>query len=607
MGCPTASLVLRVYQFRHDRIGLCVNILFLIFLQYVICFSTVFMIKSFMKINLLYRKGQIMKIISRALFCCSVCLMGASSVQAAGTYPTGAYQSPQTRYGQQMGYYNRGGYNQQGYASRNNMQQRAKTTRYSQQGVSAYNRNQYANAGYSSVSAAGRPQQPVNAAAGQVVSSTENGFTFDAGLSKQTAMWQFEMKDAGSKLHYDNIDWLVFNAGGKYVFGSGNNKFQIDAGLQYGMQTGETTMNDDDISHGGYPYGEYLAYNEQGDLVKVGDKVGHALSVGASEGGSMLGFHAGFGMKDFFKFGNLKITPSVGWRYLKYDLKTTNNKGMIVVNGDFDASCMTLADGSTQCWPLVGVYNEILNSPDFPGYTYFDADGVELEISANGSFVYPGTSTPAEPVYAAVNVGNWSYAEAEGTFYFEQPDVSHSYEVEWSGPYVALDMRYDINPTNVVTANVELGMPSYTAIGDQPYRFDWQHPKSVEDKAGVGSAFHFGLGANWATALTDSVALTVGLTYDYYSVADADATTYFNSDYYVGIYDSLVASMMQATGLGQLEAENVLLNGNENYSPNEVAIMIRELDQNGWKDTADGEIESFYKSMGIRVGLRAKF
>ena len=64
--------------------------------------------------------------------------MGASSVQAAGTYPTGAYQSPQTRYGQQMGYYNRGGYNQQGYASRNNMQQRAKTTRYSQQGVSAY-------------------------------------------------------------------------------------------------------------------------------------------------------------------------------------------------------------------------------------------------------------------------------------------------------------------------------------------------------------------------------------------------------------------------------------------------------------------------------------
>jgi cytochrome c-type biogenesis protein CcmE len=65
--------------------------------------------------------------------------------------------------------------------------------------------------------------------------------------------------------------------------------------------------------------------------------------------------------------------------------------------------------------------------------------------------------------------------------------------------------------------------------------------------------------------------------------------------------------MMQATGLGQLEAENVLLNGNENYSPNEVAIMIRELDQNGWKDTADGEIESFYKSMGIRVGLRAKF
>ena len=28
---------------------------------------------------------------------------------------------------------------------------------------------------------------------------------------------------------------------------------------------------------------------------------------------------------------------------------------------------------------------------------------------------------------------------------------------------------------------------------------------------------------------------------------------------------------------------------------------------NGWKDTAKDEIESFYKSLGIRVGINAKF
>lgn len=525
------------------------------------------MIKSHLRL-ILIKKGVPMKVISKVLFNCSMLLMMGAAAHAAGTYPTGAYQSPQKK--------------------------------YSQQGVSAYNRNQYANAGYST-----KQNNRVNQNQPVVSSGTQNGFTFDAGLSKQTSMWQFEMKSAGSKLHYDNVDWLVFNAGGKYVFG-GNTKFQVDAGLQYGMQTGETTMVDDDISHGGYLYGEYYLYDENDNLVKAGDKIGHALSVGTSKGGSMLGFHAGFGLTDFMKIGKLKITPSVGWRYLKYTLETTNNKGTVVVNGDFDGSCMTFADGSTQCWPLVAIYDDLANYPIYPGYTYFDANGTALDI-VNGSFVDPNTGEAAEPVYAAVGTWIGGFAEVDGTFYFEQPDVSHSYEVAWSGPYVALDMRYDINPTNVVTANVELGLPSYSAVADQPYRFDWQHPKSIEDKAGLGGALHFGLGANWSTALSDSIALTVGVTYDYYSVSGADATTYFNSDYYAGIYDSMVAGMMQETGLGQLEAENILLNGNDDYAPNDVAIMIRELEDNGWKDVADGEIESFYKSLGIRVGLRAKF
>lgn len=516
-----------------------------------------------------------MKVISKVLFNCSMLLMMGAAAHAAGTYPTGAYQSPQKR--------------------------------YSQQGVSAYNRNQYANAGYST-----KQNNRVNQNQPVMASGTQDGFTFEAGLSKQTSMWQFEMKNAGSKLHYDNVDWLVFNAGGKYVFG-GNTKFQVDAGLQYGMQTGETSMVDDDISHGGYFYDEYVMENVDGGYTTVGSSIGHALSVGTSKGGSMLGFHAGFGLTDFMKIGKLKITPSVGWRYLKYTLETTNNKGTVFVNGDFDGSCMTLADGSTQCLPLVGVYvpaddgsGNVVGDPYYPGYVYFDAYGNKLDIE-NGSFVYPGTSTPAEPVFALVP--SLGYSDVVGNFYFEQPDVSHSYEVAWSGPYVALDMRYDINPTNVVTANVELGLPSYSAVADQPYRFDWQHPKSIEDKSGLGGALHFGLGANWSTALSDSIALTVGVTYDYYSVSGADATTYFNPDYYMGMYNSWVDDIVQKTGVGQLEAENILLNGSEEYAyaPSEDAIMIRELKDNGWKNTADGEIESFYKSLGIRVGLRAKF
>lgn len=527
----------------------------------------------------------------------------SAAANAAGTYYTGNYQSPQTRYSQQS------------YA------QRARTTNYSSQGVSAYNRNQYANAGYASARQNQQPQaqqttqnQPKRAA----TQTGMRGFSLDAGLSKQVAMWEFEMNSAGSKLHYDNIDWLVFDASGKYVFDMGNTPVQISAGVQYGMQTGESSMIDDDISHGGYTYGWYDGLDSAGNSF-VGEKIGHALSAGTSKDGSMFGFNAGIGLTDFFRWGNLKVTPSVGWRYLKYELKTSNNKGLIIVNSDFDASCVTLADGSSQCWPLIAVFDGIDNyaNPAYPGYTYFDAAGNPLTDTDGDGYL------DGDAYYAAVQMpSGYDYVEAEGTFYFEQPDVSHSYEVEWSGPYLGLDMQYDINQNNVVTANLELGLPSYTATGDQPYRVDWQHPKSVQDKGGIGSGFHFGAGANWRTMLSDKVALSVGVTYDYYSVSDADATTYLNPEYWEPQYyatldqwkyvlndkfgytfsDAQIASYM-LNGISKVDGIKDAAGNTIELSPEYVAVVRA----NNWEDKADGEIESFYKSLGIRIGINARF
>ena len=544
-----------------------------------------------------------MKFFPSFLFNCSAILLMSAAANAAGTYYTGNYQSPQTRYSQQS------------YA------QRARTTNYSSQGVSAYNRNQYANAGYASARQNQQPQaqqttqnQPKRAA----TQTGMRGFSLDAGLSKQVAMWEFEMNSAGSKLHYDNIDWLVFDASGKYVFDMGNTPVQISAGVQYGMQTGESSMIDDDISHGGYTYGWYDGLDSAGNSF-VGEKIGHALSAGTSKDGSMFGFNAGIGLTDFFRWGNLKVTPSVGWRYLKYELKTSNNKGLIIVNSDFDASCVTLADGSSQCWPLIAVFDGIDNyaNPAYPGYTYFDAAGNPLTDTDGDGYL------DGDAYYAAVQMpSGYDYVEAEGTFYFEQPDVSHSYEVEWSGPYLGLDMQYDINQNNVVTANLELGLPSYTATGDQPYRVDWQHPKSVQDKGGIGSGFHFGAGANWRTMLTDKVALSVGVTYDYYSVSDADATTYLNPEYWEPQYyatldqwkyvlndkfgyafsDAQIASYM-LNGISKVDGIKDAAGNTIELSPEYVAVVRA----NNWEDKADGEIESFYKSLGIRIGINARF
>ena len=166
---------------------------------------------------------------------------------------------------------------------------------------------------------------------------------------------------------------------------------------------------------------------------------------------------------------------------------------------------------------------------------------------------------------------------------------------------IIMDMQYDINQNNYMKAFVELGLPSYTATGDQPYRFDWQHPKSVEDSAGLGSALHMGLGANWATSISDKVMLTIGVTYDYYSVSDADAQTFLNGNYYEDIYDSILQQWQDA---GKTEAD--MLNPT---TGNPVALNIKELESEcpGWICTDSGEIESFYKSLGVRVGINAKF
>ena len=258
-----------------------------------------------------------MKSISKKLLSCSLLALAPVVADAAGTYYNGAYQSPQTRYAQQ-------GYAQQGYAQR--------SRNYSQQGVSSYARNQYANAGYSTARSAQNGRQPMpnmqNKTVGQ--SATDQGFFLGAGISRQTAMWNFEMKNAESILHYDNIDWNVLDVDLGYNFNVGNTAMRISAGLDYGMQAGESTMIDDDITNGGYfvtEWGEDTNDDGVADNV-LGNQMGRALSIGTAQDGSMMGFNASIGLTNAFKLGNLKITPTVGWRYLKYSLETHNNHGI---------------------------------------------------------------------------------------------------------------------------------------------------------------------------------------------------------------------------------------------------------------------------------------
>lgn len=475
---------------------------------------------------------------------------------AAGTYYsgyTGAYQSPQTSYA--SGYANRyNSYSTPSYAS----------TRYNT--YNNYNTNAARNV------AAQRPTTNQNAATQTGGGAKKSGFWLDAGITHEMAQWQFSMNQSGSILSYDNLAWNVLGVDAGYAFDMGNTTVQIDAGLKYGMQWGESVMYDDDITNGGYLVTSWI---DGSSKEEIGDQIGHALSMGTSKGGNMLGFNVGIGLTDVFKIGSVTLTPSVGYRYLKYNLTTENNYGLAV-----DTAGCVQVDGSdeVQCDPAIVIVKN---------------DGETSYIIWRGELV----DGKIPPLTLPDGTSAGDVVDTGGTYYYKQPGVSHSYETTWAGPYIALDMDYVINQNNAVNGRIELGFPGYTSVGDQPYRFDWQHPKSVEDTAGMFSAIHFGAGFNWTTAITDSVALSLGMTYDYYSVSGADAKTYLNVGYYENWYNDILAGY---------DSEDDMLDPD---TGDPTAINIKDLlaqCPNG-VCTTNGEIESFYKSLGIRVGINAKF
>lgn len=484
---------------------------------------------------------------------CAILLPLAAN--AAGTYYTGAaYRPVQSGYGQS------GTYATSGYG-------RASATTNSMPSV-RYNAgyNNYSN--YNNYSQSGGRVNQTQTQKTSSQKSSKNGFFVNGGITHENAMWKFEMnKIANSILNYNNLAWNILDLNGGYVFDLGKTKMQVDAGFKYGMQWGESNMTDDDISNGGFVATEF----SDGSYLS-----GHGLSIGSTKDGNMMGFNFGFGLTDFWRIGNMKITPSIGYRYLKYKVETKGNKGLMFV-----ASACFGSNGETQCDPAIfGIYNVgTAENPEYHEQLFWRDNTDEYPVAV---FDEDGHTYYTE------------YIDYGDTYYYSQSGVSHSYDVEWSGPYLALDMLYDINQNNSVNGRVEVGFPGYKSTGDQPYRWDWAHPKSVEDSANMFSALHIGLAGNWKTAITNNVALSIGMTYDYYKVSGASADTYLNHK----LYNQLLA---QYGG-----NETAMLDEN---TGSKAAIALNNARQNcgGWVCKSSNEVDSIYKSMGIRVGFEAKF
>ena len=261
---------------------------------------------------------------------CSLAALMPGIAAAAGTYYTGNYNSPQRNY------------STSGYANR------AKTTNYSQDTTYTRTRtvspndNAYVGQPYNGYTRVVGSEQQTKTQTTKTSATGKNaqrgdGFWLGAGLSHEFANWNFEMKEAGSKLHYDNLRWNVLDINAGYRFG-GNTKMQIDAGFRYGMQFGDSPMIDDDVTNGGYLVTEWwddANHNGEYDTgdTYIGQQIGHSLSIGNSTSGDMMGFNVGFGLTDFMKLGGARLTPSIGFRYLKYKLETKEDYGLTIDTG----------------------------------------------------------------------------------------------------------------------------------------------------------------------------------------------------------------------------------------------------------------------------------
>lgn len=506
-----------------------------------------------------------MKRLSLSLFGVSILAMMPVIAGAAGTYYNGnTYQNSQ-RYGSTGGgYYNNygagRGYGQsQPYGQNQSMMVRNTKTTVTKK----------------------------SSAKQQQKSQSKQGFQLGVALTHEFANWDVEMNNAGSKLRYDGLAWNVLSADGVYYFDT-STPMQVNFGARYGKQFGETSMSDDDITNGAYD--SVSAYGGTVD--------GYAMSLGTGKDGTQMGFNVGLGLTDFFAVGRVKMTPSIGYRYFKHKLVTKNNSGLAM--DVYRGFCESVGDDDEiQCPPFVAFYpfydstGNIIYNGNVPYYVVLNGGLYEVTDLINSLNSVPG----ADKAY--LNLGD--------SYYYVQPGTSHEYETEWYGPYVALDMEYAINNTNNVTMGIELGLPMYNSKGNQPYRVDWAHPTSVEDKGSFGDAYHLGLNAAWSTAITDSVMFSLGVTYDYYNARKADATTYLNSAYYEEIYDSWKDIYdVYADKI----ANNITLTEAQEAEYNTAAVNLEDLDplrNAGWKIESKDEIKSIYSSMGIRMGINIKF
>ena len=395
----------------------------------------------------------------------------------------------------------------------------------------------------------------------QSVEHDPSKWDIEVQMKKTYGQFMFET-DVGSVLNWDELDSTetIFKVSRDFMIK--NRQYVFTA--TYGTGSGSTTRtSDDDI------------YNEA-----------HIISLGSGDV-DLSSWSIAFGMRNLWRLGNWDITPYVGYKKkkqeftmkdhatpftfaLEYFCGFADDGGVVNIDGNvYENVCtsgINLLDHVDESYWQNYMYYIDDNGYEITGETVSSADMTIPGYVANqgvinlmyGDQIYQqdycyytdteaGQSGRRVCISAADNGAALLNAFGGVSSVFIADGITHMYFVDWSGPFVGLNLERKISNREEVTLYAEYFLPHYKVWGNWPNRTDWMHDPSFIDEGGSGLGLLLNL--NYKYLIKNNIQFVLGAEYEYLENSNADTTLFF-ADGTVGFYPaSVMKSRWQSYGV----------------------------------------------------------
>lgn len=356
----------------------------------------------------------------------------------------------------------------------------------------------------------------------QKVNHDPSKWEFEIKYKKGEGQFMFE-NDVHSILNWDEVQTneTIFSISRDFMLKNRQYVFNFTYGS--GSSTTDRT-SDDDI------------FNEL-----------HLISLGKGKA-NLKDMSLSVGMRNVYNIAGFDVTPVIGYKkkeqnfemsdhsvpapfFLEYFCEGIDNYGVCTSGIDLGSHGLTVNDLYYTDAYGERDYTTTVDAADLiiPGsYDGYDNLYYGMQI-AEEDFCYV-SATGRDVCLEAGEAGSNLLDAFGGVSSLETVEgVTHMYYVTWKGPFIGVNLEKMIGNREIVHIYGELFKPSYEVWGNWPNRVDWQHDPSFVDEG--GSAWGFSFDATYKYLIKNSIALTLGVNYEYIKEKNADTKLYTNPDY----------------------------------------------------------------------------